>query len=216
MNDSAPKKSRSKARSQKKKSGISKTHQSLIGVFVFAFGLAAVIAVLYLAIAKYSGSNEGIEEEVPETRAGQTLAEKSLIEQKMKTADFEDIVGRWYVEYDLKSAYVTINANKTFEIIVFMDPNAYERRLGRGSVEFNNDTGIAFLRSSYDPLPDSETGLTKSLTRRDYKIVMMMDKGDQNMYWVPHVIPNMRDQVHPMFINLDREDSFIKWVRAKS
>lgn len=219
MSDNASSKTPKKPtteKSGKKPIKVNKTQQSLIGVFVFAFGVAIFIAVLYLGYAKFFKDGSASPE--------MTQAQNEEVEKRgMSDADdkglsnvsYQDIVGNWFVQYDLRSAYVSLKADKTFELTVFMDPDAYERRLSIGKVEFDEEKSILRLIPNYDPLPRSEMGVTRTLTRRPYNIVALRDKNGQ-MYWVPHIIEGAYDQLHPMFINLYKRDSFIVWQKAKS
>lgn len=212
----APKKN-AQEKDAKKPVRVNKTQQGLIGVFVFAFGFAIFIAVLYLGYAKFYKDGSSTSAQVTEAQNDE-MQKRGLSDgddKGLSNVTYQDIVGNWFVEYDLRSAYVSLKPDKTFELTVFMDPDAYERRISIGKVEFDEEKSILRIIPNFEPLPKSETGMTKTLTRRPYNIVALRDK-DGQMYWVPHIIEGAYDQLHPMFVNLYKRDSFIVWKNAKS
>lgn len=220
MSDNSPPKAPKKTapdKNVKRPVRVNKTQQGLIGVFVFAFGVAIFIAVLYLGYAKFYKDGSSTSAQVTDSQNDE-MQKRGLNEgddRGLSNVTYQDIVGNWYVEYDLRSAYVSLRGDKTFELTVFMDPDAYERRISMGKVEFDEEKSILRIIPNFEPLPKSEAGMTKTLTRRPYNIVALRDKKGQ-MYWVPHIIEGAYDQLHPMFVNLYRRDSFIAWQKATS
>lgn len=195
----------------KTKKKIDPTMQSLLSVFIFALGLSAIIAVMYLGYVRYIGPDVS-DNEVSQKVQNLETEKTKMPKRNLRKASFEQIIGRWKSEDDLLSAFVTVNKTENFQITLFMDPDGFERRFTRGKVSFDAHQGVLKLEPSFDPLPESDVGVIRTLTRRPYAVVALYDPDDQSMYWVPHVIKGRRDQVHPLFNNLKSGEDYIHWL----
>lgn len=200
-----------KPKSNIPKKKIDPTMQSLLSVFIFALGLSAIIAVMYLGYVRYVAPSNTDKENAQAVQSVEA-EEAKMPKRNLRKASFEQIIGRWKSEDDLLSAFVTVNKTENFQITLFMDPDGFERRFTRGKVSFDAEQGILKLEPSFDPLPETDIGVIRTLTRRSYAVVALYDPDDQSMYWVPHIIKGRRDQVHPLFNNLKTGGDFIHWL----
>lgn len=200
-------------RPRKKK--INPTTQSLLGIFIFALGLALTIAVLYLAYNKFYAPTNGAQNSGGQIEDTANTEDSRDDVKDINKASFDSMVGQWAVRYGLLTAYVTITDDQKFQITLFMDRDGYERRVQSGTLVYDDDEGVLELVPSYERLPKPAEGILKTLTRNKYSVVTLFDRKDGQLIWVPHNTNTNRDSTHPLFKHLDRDKNFIRWQRTK-
>lgn len=200
--------------------------QSLVGVFVFALGLAAIIAVGYLAFVKLNSSapttqttagahNLSAQNPASVNATAQPDAATDVKSLKLDKADRSAMNGQWVAQNAGRTAYLTIAADDQYQIMLYMDSEGYERRYANGRINYDAEQGIVTLNASYDPLPEIDGAVVKSLTRRVYTVVPLQETQTGALYWVSPNNDNARAPVHPVFSFLERSDSFLVWSRLK-
>lgn len=202
---------------------ISPAAQSLISVFILAIGLAAIAAVGYLAYARLTPASQNSTHDV--ASAAVQSGEQAIAEQpKDKTtpkasnldkAAIRQFTGKWIARNGSQTVYATLNSDKTFELLVLLDRDGMERRYSKGIFEYDEEQGILTLRSDHDPLPEIEGVRMKTLTRRPYGIIPLIDKKTQALVWVAQNRGDRRNSAHPIFTLLGRSGSYIVWTPQK-
>jgi hypothetical protein len=202
---------------------ISPSLQSLAGVFVLAFGLAAIAAVGYLAYvrmeptaqstpsgeptqAQYTDSPNTLADEIAEQPQDRTRPDAGTLDK----AGLQKLRGNWVARNGSQIVFTTLRNDNTFEILVFLDRAGFERRYSSGTYTYEEKEGVLTLRSSYAPLPEMEGVSIKTLTRRTYNIIPLFNKKSDTLIWVAQHNEDP-SYAHPIFSLLGRSGSYIAW-----
>ena len=203
----------------RKKGGLNPTTQSLIGVFVFALGFAAVIAVAYLGYVKYFYQEPSV------TKQRGTLSDPSfhssddeIKNRKLEKSNLSDMRGQWGAKYNNRRAYLDIDNKDNFKLSVWMDEDGYDQSVSFGSAYYDEEAGFVRLVPSDVPISDMQyEGELSILTRRDYQIAGFKDKNDGGLYWFVPIANQQKLKMHPLFVFLGRKESgFLKWQKVNS
>lgn len=199
---------------------ISSAGQGLIGVFILAAGLAAVAAVGYLAYSRFSppvshqpalGVVDAASAAEEQSIAEQPKDKKVLETSGLDKAGEQQFLGSWVARNGSNTVYALLKKDKTFEIVVFMDREGYERRYSAGTYSYNEDQGVLTLKAGFAPLPTIEGVRMKTLTQRAYGVIPLIDKKSGELIWVSQNRGARSNVGHPIFTLLQRSGSYIVW-----
>ncbi|MFP4312953.1 MAG: hypothetical protein ACLFR0_01390 [Alphaproteobacteria bacterium] len=203
-------------KTKQQKSKVNPTAQSLIGIFIFALGFAAFIAVLYLGYVRFykggNAENSSLEEtaRAEKTDTIEAYLGEEADQQTMRKASYDEITGQWEAVNNRYTAHFNLTPDRQFQIILFLDPQGYERHISWGRLRYDEEQGVLEFKPSFAPLPDVEDGEIKTLTRREYALMPLYDTSNNTLALVPRIIEGRRDQVHPIFSKMDRSGRFIR------
>ncbi len=194
------------------------TTGKLIGIFIFALGFAAIIAVAWLGYQKFARNETSTQGEAYVEAGLAPLTEQEpevdINTLKLhKIGGIESIEGEWRMTYGIKSATMTMDKAGKFAIVVYMNEEGYERRMQFGNASYDDESGLLSLVSSYDPMPEINGVRIRGLTMRDFKIVPLTDPKTGNIYWTSRSGENLSQHVHPLFGLMGRPESFIVWKK---
>jgi hypothetical protein len=221
-------------KSKKKRSvKLDPTTGKLIGVFVFALGMASVIAVLYLALMQLGvviGEDDHVQ--IPDVPLEEkiTEAQRTAFEQHMtiaRTANLEETaqanINRlglqkadpngfqktWVARHRIMSAFSDFRSDGTFEIVLFTEASGKERHYARGQYRYDSEHGILTMQASHDEMPRVDSVMMRVLTRGTFSVALL-SKGNQ-LIWVPYKLEGRRNQLHPLFTFFEAQDGYIEW-----
>lgn len=214
-----PNKKKPPTRKRPVKKNINPTQQSLIGIFVFAIGVALTVAVLYLAYTKFykptSGGADAPTQASSQLKDGAAEANNREAVKDIDKASLNNMVGQWSARYGYLTAYLTVTDKNLFQITLFMDPDGFERRYTSGSVTYDDHEGLLTMQPSYERWPEPEVGVLKTLTRNKFSVVTLFSKKDGSLIWVPYEGDIGSANIHPLFKHMQRDEGFIRWTKMK-
>lgn len=221
---SAPPSRRPAGKRRKPAKKIDPTTAKLLGIFIFALGFAAVVAVAWLGYNKFSGGRNAQESGnvtgIASVFSAQDAVQQEESEQEASKLDLrkvssETLLGTWNAGYGGRSAVFQSDQDGRFMITLFMDPEGYERRIAQGTIEYDEEEGVLSFKPSYDPLPEMEGVRISSLTMSPFRIIVLADSKTGDLIWTPPSGKNLRNHIHPLFIHMGRDKSFVRWKKAR-
>ncbi len=194
-----------------------KATDSLLGLFVLAFGLGAIMAVFYLGYVRFfAGPSQDYGSYVDEmsalSEAGDTYTGDGN-EVGLRYPRLRDLQGKWQATVDNKLAYA-IFYDDQFQLLYIYNDHKGEKKYGAGRFEYDPATGELELdanRAATDALV-GESVRHSPMTRRDFKMQLIYDPDKKVLLWKPMEGSN---RIHPMFFYMEREDSVIGWMKSK-
>lgn len=204
----------------------------LLAVGVFAAGVGAFAGVGYLGYVKFLKDRppEAVRtqeiaaaEQAPKRVAeeppcpGCAMPQPKAAEQlpgdrKLAVPDEKEMAGAW--EYDFGSGLATLRlADGVFQLVFAQGAERRARQYARGTYSYDSKNGILSLMPSRDlgepePVDGVHYGI---LTVRPYKVLVREEKSSGDIFWTPHIIGTLQDQVHPLFVYTQTDEGAIRW-----
>jgi hypothetical protein len=219
---------------QSPKKGVSKMTGDLLAVGIFAIGVGAFVGVGYLGYVKFLKDRppSSSSAQTQETTAAKQPAEQASnsetcpgcampqpkpaealpSERKLTVPDEKEMAGSW--EYDFGSGVATLRlADGAFQLIFAQGAERRARQFARGLYSYDAENGILHLVPSRDlGEPDPVEGVHYGiLTVRPYKVLVREEKSSGDIFWTPHIIGTLQDQVHPLFGYTNTQEGAIRW-----
>ncbi|HBR68324.1 MAG TPA: hypothetical protein DEA55_02995 [Rhodospirillaceae bacterium] len=129
----------------------------------------------------------------------------------------KQLAGSWTANFGSDKAFLQISGNNAFQLIFTSGAEGGVRKYSRGMLTYDSSTGSLILQpDSALGEPKAVEGVTyKILTMRRYQVNLYKDKDESVIYWKPGTIEGRSDQVHPLFLFTNRQDSGIKWTKSR-
>lgn len=129
----------------------------------------------------------------------------------------KQLAGSWSANFGSDKAFLQISGNNAFQLIFTSGAEGGVRKYSRGMLTYDSSTGALILQpDSALGEPKPVDGVTyKILTMRRYQVNLYKDKDGSGIYWKPGTIEGRSDQIHPLFLFTNRQDSGIKWTKSR-
>lgn len=158
-----------------------------------------------------SGKNEGAA--VPPEPAPEQMPDESTLAVPSE----KQLAGSWLADFGGDKAFFQVSGGNAFQLIFISKAEGNVRKYSRGMLTYDSSTGALVLQ------PDSALGepkpvegvIYKVLTMRRYQVNLHKDQDGAAIYWKPGVIEGRSDQIHPLFLFTNRQDSDIKWTKSR-
>ena len=207
---------------QRPAKGPKKANESLLSLFLFAIGLGAVLAVLYLGYVHYFQSGAGGDiDDLDRLNASSITAQDQRrinrydvdnVDARIPT--LRDITGKWQTGFEDKRAYVTFYGDE-FQMLYIDSPQRSARAYSAGRFEYDAKTGLIRLIPNRDATNALKGDVvTNSLiTMRQFDFRLIYDRANNALVWQ---VPDKQTRIHPIFFYLRKEDNgIIGWMRAQ-
>lgn len=187
----------------------------LIGVFVLAVGIAAVLGMVTLAYFVFLGDpsqNTATQAQAPVIPAqdGSLL----LGADTAIPATDEKLQGQWEAPFSGGKSAVVEFRNGKFQML--FAPNAAEptRLYTVGTYSIENNQGLISLQPNPSAKMQAPKGLSyEVLTLRKYKIIASASLEGGKLFLKPSTIEGVNDQIHPIFFHTNAGEDLTGWTR---